>query len=354
MEDLISVIIPVYNAQKYLRRCLNSVKNQTYKNLEIILVDDGSTDRSPRICDEYARKDRRFKVIHKSNGGVSSARNVGIKISGGGYIVFVDSDDWLTRDSINILYTKLKNTDADLCCGNYYSVLVSGLKLNRFYSDTEFSLENFYELAAFAGGAFPAWATLFKRELIQNDFPTDVCLHEDTVFVYKYLLNCEKVATCSYGVYYYNHLSNTSLSRIYYADKCIFNSNPLELRCRLFRYCLPIRQKEIIVEIFIDTLIYYCQYLSLDQSQEKIIETYQNFEKYLSLITIDDLKDSGSHGVKKYLDLYEDIVSQNTENIYQYLSESQIKNGRVKSLIRRIILPILQFFVFKLQLGYKK
>ena len=107
---LISVIVPVYNVEKYLRQCLDSIINQTYRNLEIILVDDGSTDSSGIICDEYAQIDARIKVIHKENGGLSSARNAGLDVctSGGDFIAFVDSDDWLEPDMYERLYETSK------------------------------------------------------------------------------------------------------------------------------------------------------------------------------------------------------------------------------------------------------
>lgn len=107
--DLISVIIPVYNVEKYLERCLRSVINQTYKNLEIILVDDGSTDNSGNICDVYKENDNRIKVIHKTNGGLSSARNAGLDIAGGDYIGFVDSDDWIELNMYEYLYSLLQD-----------------------------------------------------------------------------------------------------------------------------------------------------------------------------------------------------------------------------------------------------
>lgn len=117
-NELISVIIPVYQVEKYLVRCLESVVNQTYKNLEIILVDDGSTDASGEICDEYAEKDDRIKVIHKENGGLSSARNAGLDIAQGEYIAFVDSDDWVTTDYVEYLYEILIRNDADFSMAN--------------------------------------------------------------------------------------------------------------------------------------------------------------------------------------------------------------------------------------------
>lgn len=96
MEEKISVIVPVYNVEKYLERCVESIFKQTYKNIEIILVDDGSTDNSGKICDKFLKKDERVKVIHKENGGLSDARNAGLEILSGKYIMFVDSDDWIS------------------------------------------------------------------------------------------------------------------------------------------------------------------------------------------------------------------------------------------------------------------
>ena len=109
-REFISVIVPVYNVEYYLKQCLDSIVNQTYRNLEIILVDDGSTDSSGDICDEYAQIDARIKVIHKENGGLSSARNAGLDVctSGGELIAFVDSDDWLELDMFEVLYTNHK------------------------------------------------------------------------------------------------------------------------------------------------------------------------------------------------------------------------------------------------------
>lgn len=115
-EALISVIVPVYNVEAFLPKCLESIINQTYKNIEIILVDDGSTDNSGKICDFYKIQDKRIKVIHKFNGGISSARNYGLKVIRGEYILFVDSDDWLDENHIQTLalYT---NKERIVCCG---------------------------------------------------------------------------------------------------------------------------------------------------------------------------------------------------------------------------------------------
>lgn len=110
----ISVIVPIYNVEKYIEKCINSIINQTYKDLEIILVDDGSTDSSGKICDEYAKKDKRIKVIHKKNGGVSSSRNIALTIANGDYITWIDSDDWIEKDTYSKLADIILKNKADI------------------------------------------------------------------------------------------------------------------------------------------------------------------------------------------------------------------------------------------------
>ena len=117
-KPLITVIVPVYKTRKYVERCVESIRNQTYTNLEIILVDDGSPDDCGLVCDNFSKKDSRIKVIHKENGGLSSARNAGLDIMSGEYVGFVDSDDWIERDMYEILYERMINECADIsCCG---------------------------------------------------------------------------------------------------------------------------------------------------------------------------------------------------------------------------------------------
>lgn len=121
-EKLLSVIVPVYNVEAYLPRCVDSILQQSYDNLEVILVDDGSKDGSGRICDEYARRDSRVKVLHKENGGLSSARNAGLDAAAGAYLTFVDSDDWIEPESYGPMIALLEETGAALVCGGRYDV----------------------------------------------------------------------------------------------------------------------------------------------------------------------------------------------------------------------------------------
>ena len=143
-REFISVIVPVYNVEYYLKQCLDSIVNQTYRNLEIILVDDGSTDSSGDICDEYAQIDARIKVIHKENGGLSSARNAGLDVctSGGELIAFVDSDDWLELDMFEVLYTNLKEKNVDIACVGYYQCYMNKIVKGNFCKGKLYSGEN--------------------------------------------------------------------------------------------------------------------------------------------------------------------------------------------------------------------
>lgn len=131
-ESLISVVLPIYNVEKYLNRCINSVINQSYHNLEIILVDDGSLDKCPQICDEWAKKDRRIKVIHKKNAGLGYARNTGIENACGEYICFIDSDDYVALDMIERTYSLAKKTNADIVSYGYCFVDSKGEKGKSF------------------------------------------------------------------------------------------------------------------------------------------------------------------------------------------------------------------------------
>ena len=122
----ISVIVPVYNVEKYLNKCVDSIINQTFKDIEIILVDDGSTDSSPKICDDYTKVDSRIKVVHQKNSGLSAARNTGIRQSSGKYLAFIDSDDYISKDFCEILYNSITREKADVSCINLETVREDG------------------------------------------------------------------------------------------------------------------------------------------------------------------------------------------------------------------------------------
>lgn len=187
-KNFISVIVPVYNVEKYLDRCIRSIVNQTYKNLEIILIDDGSPDNSPQMCDEWAEKDSRIKVIHKQNGGVSSARNAGINAASGDYIGFVDGDDYIDPDMYEVMLTEIIENEADAARCAIVRESSNGYKEEWGSNTSEIRIVNKKQLRCDIGeanGILPVHVgnKLFKKEcLIGIRFNTCFKYSEDTLF----------------------------------------------------------------------------------------------------------------------------------------------------------------------------
>ena len=176
MKELISIIVPVYNVEKYLEKCVKSIIQQTYENIEIILVDDGSKDNSGKICDELEQKDNRIKVIHKENGGLSDARNAGLKIATGKYIGFVDSDDYIQEDMFETLYKLNKENNSDISIVSYYEIYNEKVISVRDSKKLEIlnKIDAIKELLIDTKIQSYAWNKLFKRELFNNiEFPTN-------------------------------------------------------------------------------------------------------------------------------------------------------------------------------------
>jgi len=205
MEEKISIIIPVYRVEAYLPRCLDSVLGQTYRNLEIILVDDGSPDACGQICDRYAEKDGRIHVIHKKNEGVAEARNDGIAYARGEYICFLDSDDWLREDACEVLYRGLKQYDADCAVGRCIKVIDRDGQLApgkeecvpvRCESSREAMRQVLLEGSA-------VWNRLFRRRVFDRvRFPVGRINDDEVVALHAYA-ECNKIVFLDQAVYYY-------------------------------------------------------------------------------------------------------------------------------------------------------
>lgn len=208
MENVkISIIVPVYNTEKYLKRCIESIINQTYKNLEVILVDDGSSDKSPLICDEYAKKDKRIKVIHKENGGASSSRNIGMDVATGKYITFVDSDDFIKEDFVEYLY--------NLCIENNCEIVQCSFEVgsNEKFSDTSKieKIEVYSNIEALCSRSLKVtpWGKLYKTETIKSiKFPLGI-INEDDATYYKFIYNSKSVCITNKQLYYYYQSDNS-------------------------------------------------------------------------------------------------------------------------------------------------
>ena len=211
MHSLVSIIVPIYKVEPYLRRCLDSIVNQTYTNLEIILVDDGSPDTCPQICDEYAAKDKRIVVIHKENGGLSDARNAGLEISKGEYISFVDSDDWVDEKYIEILLNSAIAENTDIAIGeniqtNGFCNKPKNISTIKTYS----SKEALYHLFSQNHIAFTiSCGKLYKKELFSNlHFPIGK-YHEDEFTTYILFYRSKKIVYTNCILYYYFRHSNS-------------------------------------------------------------------------------------------------------------------------------------------------
>ncbi|KUJ49974.1 glycosyltransferase family 2 protein [Chryseobacterium sp. JAH] len=212
-NPLITVIIPVYNVEQYLEKCLDSVINQDYPDLEIILVDDGSPDQCGEICERYAKKDSRIKVIHKKNGGLSDARNVAIDVAFGEYITFVDSDDYISEDYASTLYELIKKNDCKISASGFIrfeqdDVLKVGNEVIKEYvfSSDNAVKEMFYQQKFDTS----AWAKLYHRSLFSDGLRYPVgLLYEDLATTYKLIRKSDKVTFSTKETYCYLIRSNS-------------------------------------------------------------------------------------------------------------------------------------------------
>lgn len=212
-KPLISVIVPVYNVERYLPKCIDSILAQTYDNLEIILVEDGTKDASGVICDEYAEKDARIKVIHKENGGLSSARNAGMEIARGEYFGFVDSDDWIEPEFYGTMLTLAQKYDADLVCAGRYDVDgATGrrtLGLCHLREECISPMEMLGRVFIWQGCDSAAWDKLYKRHLFDEiRYPLGQ-YSEDIAIFYKLMEKVNRVALCEKPLYNYLHRENS-------------------------------------------------------------------------------------------------------------------------------------------------
>ena len=211
MEELISIIVPVYYVEEYIEKCVESIINQTYKNIEIILVDDGATDNSGKICDELGKRDSRIKIIHKANGGLSDARNAGLKIAKGEYIGFVDSDDYIAKDMFETLYNLNKKYNSEISIVSFYEIYkgkVIGVRDSKNLEELT-KIEAIRELLIDTNIQSYAWNKLFKKELFDGlEFPTNKNF-EDIATTLLLFEKANKVVLLEDPKYYYVRRDNS-------------------------------------------------------------------------------------------------------------------------------------------------
>lgn len=221
-NPLISVIIPVYNVEEYLEKCVDSVLQQDYDHLEILLIDDGSSDQSGKICDEYAQKDSRVLVIHQKNGGVSCARNTGVANASGQYITFVDSDDYVSVDFVSFMYELICKHHAQISSCGAVNIQPSG---KQILVDTDFSEhvmgrhEALERMCYNDGFYITLWDKLFAADLFDGIRFPEGKLFEDTGVTYQLVFRAEKIVACCEPKYFYVTKGNTITTSVFKRSK---------------------------------------------------------------------------------------------------------------------------------------
>lgn len=280
MNPKISIIVPVFNVESFIQTCIKSILNQTFNDFELILVNDGSSDTSGNICDEYSRKDERIIVIHKENGGQSSARNRGIDVANGDYIGFVDSDDWIDRDMYKILYSNAIETGTDISTCNitqydkdnskhFYCSETTDLLFNRDYA--------MYELYLNERLTFSPCNKIYNRELFQGIRFKEGFILEDMDFAYRIIHQSNKIYYTGQALYNYRYNPKSTMRKTFSKKRL----DEFEVRKNMYTFYLrnyPSHADEVYAEMFLTGLMLYIN-----------IEKYYNKEKdhYKYLIDID-------------------------------------------------------------------
>ena len=287
-KNMVSIIVPVYNVEKYIKKCIDSIINQTYQNLEIILVDDGSPDKCGEICEEYSKKDNRIKVIHKENGGLSDARNAGLEKATGEYIAFIDSDDYIDKNYISTLYNMCITNKAEIAQCSFKRVTDNQIANEK---DVENKIVNMSGIEAIKNifkenyiEYTVAWNKLYKKSLFDNIKYPKGKLHEDEATTYKLFYEAKIVSVTNEKLYYYyirqNSITNTkfSLRRLDYIEE-------LEEQLKFFN---DRNEEDIYLEVYYryarSLLLFYFKCKTIENSEQIQNELYSKFKesvKYL-------------------------------------------------------------------------
>ena len=222
MNQTISVIVPVYNVETYLPHCVSSILSQDYEDLEVILIDDGSTDASGRICDQYADKDPRVRVIHQNNGGAAAAKNAGLRLASGDYLTFADSDDYLEPGAYGFLMKTLLETNADAVQGSFREVYRNHVEEQRIQAET---LEGYDYLLRFPKDFSCAllWNKLYRRELFEGVFFEEGHKIDDEYFTYQGFLRPRKVIRVDRIIYNYRKRASSVMSSPESAERLVLD-----------------------------------------------------------------------------------------------------------------------------------
>lgn len=259
--DLITVIVPVYKTERFLNRCVRSIVCQTYQNLEILLIDDGSPDQCPELCENWAEKDSRIKVIHQTNRGISAARNIGLENASGNYILMVDSDDYLYNRMIEVMYSYLLDENADLAICDFqkgmeesfefiynrehwYEVITGEIALYRIYEGNDKALQY-----------IAPWGKLYKKELFDNVKYPEGKIFEDIFVTHQLLYRCKKIVVIPQKLIYYFQSANSIMNKKFHAGKLDYLP-ALKQRIEFFKEHNLEKLQEIAYDEYLHALIW--------------------------------------------------------------------------------------------------
>ena len=317
--ELVSVVVPVYKVEQYLERCVKSICEQTYQELEIILVNDGSPDRCGEMCEELAQKDNRIQVLHKQNGGLSDARNAGVKLATGKYLLFVDSDDCINKYVVQIcIESATKKDGADIICFNYTNVEDNQ---NVDFREKKVAMEMQTETGALAVkrcfmnvGSIVVWNKMYKRSLFQKlRFPKGK-IHEDEFLTYKLLYNAKKVGYIDVSLYYYT-IRNNSIMRTEFNKKRLVLLEVFEERIVFFKN----RNEQELYEISVMQYYHILRTLYALSGQKK---EYIKEQK----VIVDKIINYSSEFLKnKYLSKIHKVILRMTSINYKILNIYSLK-----------------------------
>lgn len=330
------MIIPIYNSEKYLKKCLDSIINQTYRNIEIILINDGSTDNSGYICEEYAQKDSRIKVENIKNSGVSKARNLGISLSTGDYITFIDADDYIKENTVEKINTIIAKDDIDLIKYSYYKVAGKIKKRYQFTikENTKIMQDNYKEEVIkylyLTNDLGNVWNCFFKKDII-NRLQFDISLKygEDRKFMIEALMNSNSIYFNSDAYYYYNINPNSAINNMSEEKSYMKLFNVMKSNLSTYKLLENNdKNKEQITKIVKEDLEYHIiNYLKLN--------TYDSYKNELNLLL-------NKKELNEQLNYFKEMTNQDIEFLFskEYfltLKRKRLKN-KIKNRIKKIIL----------------
>lgn len=272
-EKLLSVIVPVYNMEAKMECCIQSILKQTYKSMEVILVDDGSCDHSSEMCDEWKKKDKRIYVIHKENGGLSSARNAGLAIAHGEYVGFVDSDDFLDITAFEKMISAMQHDDSDMAICNYWCVDDCGKNKSAAYKIKDMCTGHIIDLMLMEMIPTSAWCKVVKRKIMWLENTVRICFeeghrYEDTVPSFRQALYAKKVSVLSEPLYYYVKSGDSIVAKPRSQDIEDLVSNTEQVRDLLYQ-----KAPADLVECYVcSTLVYALQLWYRTRSQDQMLK----------------------------------------------------------------------------------